>query len=404
VQIIFGIERYWPASGGAEAYVRSIAQTLAMRHHIVTVVTLVRDDDPLTPIRRSLRLQNVPEAWDGPVRIVSLHISNWDRILLSPILLQMLPIKSRRIYERLRTLGFELFARVLCTNFLNIVKNADVIHTIAPWEMSHLANLAKKKLGIPHIMTGLMHPGFWADDFHSFALYKQSNYLIALLNSEKEEYLKIGIPPIKIKVIGTPSPVIHCPNKLLFQSAFPTENPIILFLGVKRWYKGYDLLLQAAPFVWKKIPQTTFVFIGPRSKESIALFSHISDPRIIETDRISDELRNSALDACNVLCLPSATEIMPNVILEAWTAGKPVVVSNIPTLVELVTGGGLCVQRKPEFIADALIQILSNPALAKQLSTEGKRRANGEFSVGQITSALEETYYEIINKAFISKD
>jgi len=393
VHIVFGIERYWPASGGAEAYVRSIARHLAERHS-VTIVTLVRDDNPLTPIRRSVRLPYLPVAWDGPVRIVGLRVGNRERLLLAPILLQMLPHQSRRLYDLMRVCAFEYFARVLLSQFIDAVGDADVVHTVAPWEMSHLANRAKTKLKIPHIMTGLLHPGYWADDSHSAKLFKHCDVIIALLGIEKEAYLRAGVSLNRVRVVGTPSPASIQADRVLFHSTFPTGNPIILFLGAKRLYKGYDVLLEAAPYVWRRIPRATFVFLGPRSKESIALFSQVLDPRVIETDKVSDELRDSALAACNVLCLPSATEIMPNVILEAWTAGKPVVVSNIPTLAELVTGAGLCVPRTPEMIADALIQVLENQNLADRLGAEGMRRAIQEFSVSHIASTLEEIYYE----------
>ena len=396
MHIIFGIERYWPASGGAEDYIRSIAQTLARHNHIVTVVTLARDDIPLTPYRRSIGLPDLSKEWDGSVRIVGLPISNRDRIFLSPILLQTLPIKDKRVSNRLRTIGFEQFAQVLFPEFTKIIAGADLIHTVAPWEMSHLANLAKNKLGIPHLITGLIHPGFWADDIHSTTLYKQCDYIIALLNSEMEKYIEIGIPSSKIEVIGTPTPESLQLNSPPIQLKFSAKSPVILFLGVKRWYKGCDLILEAAPYVWEKIPQAIFLFLGPRSEESKALFSHLSDPRIIEVDKVPDKFKNAALDLCNVLCLPSATEIMPNVILEAWSAGKPVVVSNIPTLVELVTGAGLCVKREPESIANALIQILCNTTLAKRLGTEGKRRAREEYSTERIVSALERVYYKCI--------
>jgi glycosyltransferase involved in cell wall biosynthesis len=397
MHIVFGIERYWPASGGAEAYVRSIAKELSTRHRI-TVISLVRDDAPMTPIRRSLKLPNLSVTSDEQVNIKPLSIGIRERLLLAPILIEMLPHRSHNTYTRMRAFVLRHFARVVLPNFIEALGEADLIHTVAPWEMSYLAQLASAKLGIPHVVTGLMHPGYWADDSQSVALFKHCDVVIALLKAERDAYLRAGIPPQVIKVVGVPAPFTTYADKSLFHQKYPTQGSIILFLGVKRWYKGCDILLESAPYVWHKFPDASFVFLGPRSNESRNLFSQVVDPRVIEDDKVSDELKNSALAACNIVCLPSATEIMPNVILEAWMAGKPVITSDIPALAELVTVGGLTTTRTPTALADAIIRMLENPGLAERMGIEGRKKAMQDFSALRITSALEDIYFEVSGK------
>ena len=402
MHIAFGIERYWPASGGAEAYVRSVARQIGERHR-VTVITLVRDDDPLTPVRRSLMLPNLPTAFDGPIRIVPLRVSMRQRLLLTPILVQMLPHLGPELYHSIRSYVFQYFAKILLPQFIDALGDADVIHTVAPWEMAHMAQLAARKLRIPHVLTGLMHPGYWADDRHSAALFKCCDVVIALLGAERAAYLRAGVSPARIRVVGVPAPAPIYINKPLFKSKFSsTKLPFVLFVGVKRPYKGYQLMLEAAPHVWRRFPEVTFMFLGPRSKESKKYFSQVADSRIVEMDKVPDDMRDAALACCSVVCLPSATEILPNVILEAWAAGKPVIASDIPTLSELVGGGGLTTPRTPTAIAAAIINLLANPQLAMGLGAEGYRRAREEFAASSIADALEDIYNAVIHRASVA--
>jgi len=158
-------------------------------------------------------------------------------------------------------------------------------------------------------------------------------------------------------------------------------------------------MLEAAPHVWRTFPEVPFLFLGPRSTESIKSFSQVVDSRIVEAGKVPDELRDAALARSSVVCLPSATEILPNVVLEAWAARKPVIVSDIPTLSELVAGGGLTTARTPTAIAEAIIHLLANPHLAACLGAEGHRKATEEFSVSRIGSALEDIYNAVTQRA-----
>ena len=53
-----------------------------------------------------------------------------------------------------------------------------------------------------------------------------------------------------------------------FKRRFRIRDKMVLFLGQKLRYKGFDVLLAAAPLVWAKHPATSFVFIGPHYSSS----------------------------------------------------------------------------------------------------------------------------------------
>ena len=87
------------------------------------------------------------------------------------------------------------------------------------------------------------------------------------------------------------------------------EGPMVLYLGQKFRYKNFHLLLEAAPAVWARHPQTTFVFIGPPTGFSRRVFArHKTEPRVVELGRVDLAEKTAALQACDVLCLPSPQE------------------------------------------------------------------------------------------------
>jgi glycosyltransferase involved in cell wall biosynthesis len=63
---------------------------------------------------------------------------------------------------------------------------------------------------------------------------------------------------------------------------------MVLFIGQKLTYKGFDTLIEAAPYVWDKHPETSFVFIGPHYPGSKEIINRLDDPRGIgRTRRLS---------------------------------------------------------------------------------------------------------------------
>lgn len=96
-------------------------------------------------------------------------------------------------------------------------------------------------------------------------------------------------------------------------------------------------------------------------------------PQILNLDDLPEGEKQDALAACDVLCVPSEGESFGMVYYEAWAYKKPVVALDLPVLRETIgsPGGGLLCNAEPQSIANALIQLLSNPELAYKLGNIG---------------------------------
>ena len=154
------------------------------------------------------------------------------------------------------------------------------------------------------------------------------------------------------------------------------QEPVALFVGVLEAYKNVDGLAAAWRLAAPRLPDASLRIVGKGSRSEIAaalVREHgvCWDPELPAVDVAQ------ALDDAWVLVLPSRSEGMGRVLVEAFCRGRGVVGTRAGSIPDLVADGvsGLLVDPDdPAALADALVRVLSNRALAEQLS-DGARGA-----------------------------
>ena len=107
------------------------------------------------------------------------------------------------------------------------------------------------------------------------------------------------------------------------------------------------------------------------------------------------------LQEVNISALPSLSEGFSNSLLEAMVARLPVVATNVGGNPEIVTDGktGILVPaRDPAALANAMIQILESPSLARQFGEAGRERVAKNFSIESTVRKTEDLYLEMLEK------
>jgi glycosyltransferase involved in cell wall biosynthesis len=147
-----------------------------------------------------------------------------------------------------------------------------------------------------------------------------------------------------------------------------------LFVGNKYELKGVPTLLEAWEIVRERLPEALLWIAGvdaPRGVvkrfPSVQWFGYVSDRRRL------DELYADA----SVFVLPTQFEAYGHVVVEAMGSALPCVTTNVGALPELVDDGvtGLLVPpREPAALAEALINLLSDPARAERMGRAGQKK------------------------------
>ena len=167
------------------------------------------------------------------------------------------------------------------------------------------------------------------------------------------------------------------------------DRPQALFVGVLERYKGIDVLAEA----WRLArPDATLRIVGSGSCASL-----VEELGVRWDRRLTPEEVSRALDESTVLILPSRSEGMGRVVVEAQCRGRAVIGSRVGGIPDLVREGenGLLVEPEdPEALAEALLRILADAEFATQLGAEaraGVRVGSPEQWASELRLLLEKT-------------
>ena len=154
------------------------------------------------------------------------------------------------------------------------------------------------------------------------------------------------------------------------------SRPVALFVGVLELYKNVDGLVEAWRLAASRVPgaELRIVGKGPRAALVADLVRDLPEQASWRLSLTTDEVAR-ALDDATVLVLPSRSEGLGRVIVEALCRGRPVVASRVGGIRDLVRDGdnGLLVEPgDAAALADALVAVLSDRELAERLAARAR--------------------------------
>ena len=153
------------------------------------------------------------------------------------------------------------------------------------------------------------------------------------------------------------------------------ERPSALFVGVLERYKAVDVLADAWRLAASRVPDATLHLVGRGTLRNVPLELAAELPTQTRwTESLSTPEVARALDDATVLVLPSRSEGLGRVVVEAFCRGRGVVASRvggIPDIVEDGTTGLLVPPENADALADALVRVLSDSQFAGRLGAAG---------------------------------
>jgi glycosyltransferase involved in cell wall biosynthesis len=160
----------------------------------------------------------------------------------------------------------------------------------------------------------------------------------------------------------------------------PLGAPVVLALGRLHRNKALDILIRALP----AIPSVHAVIAGEGPERSALM-------ELARREGVTERVHflgwrgdtDSLLAACDVFVCPSRHEPLGNVVIEAWSAHRPVVAAASQGPSELITDGmdGMLVAKEdPAALARALENVLTNRAFASSLAQAGRVRYEAAFA------------------------
>ena len=306
------------------------------------------------------------------------------------------------------------FIPSIFTSWLKIyreLKSADIVHIIGHWNILNIIIavilFSQKK---PYVVTPAGALKIFGRSIFFKKIYnilfgyfiiRNASGLIAVTEKEIEDFKAYKIQKARIKIIPNgvdirdfqPSRI----NKTIHKYAIPSKH-LILFMGRLNFIKGPDILLRAFVLICNKLKKYHLVFVGV-DEGMLPILKKITidnalGGRVHFLGHIIGQDKVNIYYASDILVVPSRTEAMSIVALEAGVSGIPALLTDQCGFksIKLIDRHleALCQERS---IAKNLLHLLTNNTKRKIIGRNFNKYVSKHFLWEHI-AAMHIQFYE----------
>lgn len=388
MNICFPFKTYLTPQSGINSFTDGIVRHLVLRGHQVHILTIDKVDETTHP-SRNLYIHKI--AYREP------HFPGAWRI------------------ERILPLDNLSYSWKIARKLRKIVKqySIDIIES-SNWFETFFYSLRKRVPVVSRLhnsMAKLIKEGIFPNNMRTKTIAYLEGYQIK--NSDEVISVSQNLCSFILQEYQLDKEINVIHNGIELENFYPVHDkesnaPIILFVGRLEVMKGIEFLGEAIPMVLRKFPEAEFVLIGQdmqhpdlKIKWSEYLKAKINSQRTLFLNKLS---RNELLDfyhRCWMCVAPSLYDPFPITALEVMACAKPLIASRVGGLPELIVDrstGILVTPRDPIALADAIIELIKNQNLRKQMGTNARKKAELEFNMEILTKKTIGVYENTIRK------
>lgn len=238
----------------------------------------------------------------------------------------------------------------------------------------------------------------------------QSSGYISNSHAGKETLIKRGwVAAKKVCVIPNgidPLPFINidrpAARSKIRHALHITENTTVV-ICVANIYppKGHAYLLQAVRSVADCYPITLLLIGEDRTNGELQTLIHqLSLDKIVKPLGTRCDIPE-LLAAADIFCLPSLHEGMPNAILEAMSAGLPIIGTSVGDISQMLDNGGcgtVVKKANEDQLAKRITDYIEEPSYAQQHGKLARDRVIDRYSLDRMVTAHENIYQKLVKQ------
>lgn len=227
--------------------------------------------------------------------------------------------------------------------------------------------------------------------------------VIAISNAVRQTLL----PNSRVVVVHDGTPLPAAPS-----SHEDGAAPLVGLVGRIAPWKGQDVFLRAAALVHDRMPLARFQIIGAplfgeqeyegQLRESVAR-EGLDD--VVEFTGFRDNAAE-LIGNLDLLVHASTTgEPFGQVVIEGMAAGKPVIATRggaIPEIVQDARTGFIVPMGDAPAMADAIVNVLSDPDRARAMGAAGRVRVAERFTIAHTAAGVQEVYDQVLARSSAS--
>jgi glycosyltransferase involved in cell wall biosynthesis len=191
-----------------------------------------------------------------------------------------------------------------------------------------------------------------------------------------------------------------------FEPSPEPSPPVVVTLPSRLlWEKGVGEFVEAAKMLRGEGVRATFQLVGNPDAENpatvdVGVLEGWHRSGIISWRGWHEDMRE-VYRSSHIVCLPSYSEGLPNVLLEAGACGRPLITTDVPGCREVVTDGenGLLVPVKDSrSLAAALRRLIASPELRAAMGRKARETIVNEFAIESVIAQTLNVYENVLHE------
>ena len=231
----------------------------------------------------------------------------------------------------------------------------------------------------------------WAAHLMTGQALRKATYVIAC----SEELLQTG-RALAPEITGKSGVVWNTlPMPDLAPSPLPWNPPTLMYVGRLSPEKGVDTLIHAFAQVADRLPQVQLALTGDGTQRdeledlarSLGMEARIEFRGWAKPDDVP-----RIINSVTAIALPSLTEGLPLVAVQAAQMGRPLLGTTAGGIPEICVDGEtglLCPPRDVDALAANLLRLFGDPPLARSMGAAARRRSENEFAWERLPQAAD---------------
>lgn len=225
-------------------------------------------------------------------------------------------------------------------------------------------------------------------------VFRCAEAITVVSQSLADQAIHLGIKPARVSVIP-----MGVDTKDRFLPSKSTNDNTILFVGRLAKEKGAEVLIQAMPHIMQHHPDVELLIIGDGPLRS-SLEALAKELGVASRLRFVGAIPNQELpryyQEAALVALPSLNEGFGLAAAEAFACARPVVASNIPSLLNFIQegiNGMLFPTGDAKALAEKIAWLLANPSVRDSMGQAGRALVAEHFEWDTITARYAEILF-----------
>ena len=212
----------------------------------------------------------------------------------------------------------------------------------------------------------------------------------------------LGVDGNKIKVVFNAVESSKLVDQTFTRTIDKSKPFVFVAAGRLSHEKGYDILLQACSQLKSSVNNFRVGIYGhgPEENHLKTMVEELGLAGVVEFKGFVDDVL-PVLKNADALVLPSRSEGMPNIVLEAWSQKLAVVstaVGGVPEMIVDSVGGLICQSEDPAALSEIMMQVVQKPDDAIGFGEEGYDLVKSQYTFDRQAEILRDIYHTQIER------